>query len=195
MWHFSRFPKFSHIAMHGGRVWSPTTIDAFFEKYNFRRFRGFWGISRNLIYRKLAEIYRDTDCRLKRRHQCRFVKIVSSSFPFTKFVALGGALRYVRAGVLNRYRVCPAIAMHANVQFNEFIAGLWWPGGIARPGGCVQLRSPNVQFNGFIVIQSYVAKYRVTTSFLLNRIENRFSWIYDLYQTICVSPTYVTKCK
>ena len=60
----------------------------FFEGYKFRGFRGFWGLPRKLFHQKLVEFYHDTDCRLKRRHQCRFVKMVSSNFPFAKYAAL-----------------------------------------------------------------------------------------------------------
>ena len=34
------------------------------------------------------KFYHGTDCRLKRRHQCRLMKIVSLNFSLTKFVAL-----------------------------------------------------------------------------------------------------------
>ena len=82
---------FKHLIIQNGFL-HDTIGRLFMEGYKFCRFRGFWGLPLNLFHRKLRKFYRDTDCRLKRRHQCRFLKIVSStSFliisPFAKFVA------------------------------------------------------------------------------------------------------------
>ena len=55
---------------------------------NFVRFGDFQEIC---FTKNQQEFYCDADCRLKRRQQCRFMKIVSSNFlfsPFAKFVAV-----------------------------------------------------------------------------------------------------------
>ena len=58
----------------------------FFEGYvDFVDFGDFHKIC---FTKNQQKLYRDTDCRLKRKHQCRFMKMVSSNFSFTKFVAL-----------------------------------------------------------------------------------------------------------
>ena len=77
----------------------------FLSTTNFVDFGDFYEICFTVNQRKF---YRDTDCRLKRKHQCRLVKMVSSNFPFTKFVALEKA----PYGIMRNDNDPPALAFH-----------------------------------------------------------------------------------
>ena len=60
--------------------------DGFFEDYKFCRFCAFWDFHEICFTENQQKFYCGSDCRLKRRHQRRFVKIVSSNFLFSLFV-------------------------------------------------------------------------------------------------------------
>ena len=78
------------------------TVGCLFSKAT--NFVDFGDVQEICFTKNKQKFYHDTDCRLKRKHQCRFVKMVSSDFPFTKFVAL-------KKGTL-WFMVCHCIILH-----------------------------------------------------------------------------------
>ena len=80
---------------------------AIFQGLQIRGFSGFWGLLQNICFTKNQQkFYHDTDCRLKRRYQCRFMKMASSNFSFAKFVVLEKRCSTVIGSLLNLSLLC-----------------------------------------------------------------------------------------